>query len=269
MDYILLFGKNYLGIYFIPLIMVIFLDIFFTFIKNKKKRSFYKTRLLFSMIFIISVSVTGILGFLYYNKNLLEINIINLCLVKFNLGFLMTYFITYIFSTFKLNYIFIATSILIFISLFFLIGKEIIGTIKYFINCKRRREALKLQKALLKQMQTKIAIKEKIEEKKAEEYEKQNIILDTVIKEKIEKAIEEKTLPLDGMEEEKVEFSNEKNLENENQDENIDNENNLENNNILENETIIENTEKNNIEISENDFQEENIKENDSLKINL
>ena len=117
----------------------------------------------------------------------------------------MTYFITYIFENFRLNYIFAISSILIFISLFFLIGKEISRTIKYFIRCKRRREALKLEKALLAQMQTQIAIKENLEEKKAVEYEKQNIILETVIKEKVEKAIEKDILPLEKNKEEKKE----------------------------------------------------------------
>ena len=115
----------------------------------------------------------------------------------------MTYFITYIFENFRLNYIFAISSILIFISLFFLIGKEISHTIKYFIRW--RREALKLEKALLAQMQTQIAIKENLEEKKAVEYEKQNIILETVIKEKVEKAIEKDILPLEKNEEEKKE----------------------------------------------------------------
>ena len=121
--------------------------------------------------------------------------------MKYNFGFLITYFITYIFSAFKLNYIFAVFSVIILISLFFLIGKEIGQTIRYFIKCKRRREALKLEKALLAKMQEQIAIKETLEEKKAVEYEKQNIILDTVIKEKVEKAIEKDILPLDKVEE--------------------------------------------------------------------
>lgn len=53
-----------------------------------------------------------------------------------------------------------------------------------------------MKKALLAQMQTQIAIKETLETQKADEYEKQNIILDTVIKEKVEEAIENDKLPL-------------------------------------------------------------------------
>ncbi len=204
-DSFILFGKNYFGIFFIPSVVIILLDIFFTFINSRKKRIFYKTRLFFSIIFIISVSSVFILGTLAYGEKLNETNIINMCIMDCNLGFLMTYFITYIFENFRLNYIFAISSILIFISLFFLIGKEISHTIKYFIRCKRRREALKLEKALLAQMQTQIAIKENLEEKKAVEYEKQNIILETVIKEKVEKAIEKDILPLEKNEEEKKE----------------------------------------------------------------
>ena len=53
-----------------------------------------------------------------------------------------------------------------------------------------------MKKALLEQMQTQIAIKETLETQKADEYEKQNIILDTVIKEKVEEAIEKDKLPV-------------------------------------------------------------------------
>lgn len=201
------FGKNYLGIFFIPFLAVIFLDIFFTFINSKKKRIFYKTRLFFLIIFAVSMSSVFVLGTLKYLKKLDETNIISVCIMDYNLGFLMTNFITYIFGNFKLNYIFSAFSVLIFISLFFLIGKEIGNTIRYFIKCKRKREAMKLEKALLAQMQEQIAIKETLEEKKAEEIEKQNIILDTVIKEKVEKAIEKDILPLDIVKEEKEDNS--------------------------------------------------------------
>lgn len=196
-DEFLVFGKNYLGIFFVPALIIIFLDIFFTFINSKKKRIFYKTRLFFFIIFTVSVSSVFILGTLKYLGKLDETNIIDMCIMNYNFGFLMTYFISYIFGAFKLNYIFTAFSFLIAVSLFFLLGKEIGRTIRYFIKCKRRREALKLEKALLAKMQEQIAIKETLEEKKAVEYEKQNIILDTVIKEKVEKAIEKDILPLD------------------------------------------------------------------------
>lgn len=191
------FGKNYFGIFFIPVIAIIFLDIFITFINNKKKRILYKTRLFFLIIFTISISLIFILENLLYLKKLSEVNIIDICIMDYHMGFFMTYFITYIFNSFKLNHIFIVSFVLIFISLFFLIGKEIVRTIKYFIKCKRRKEALKLEKALLAQMQEQIAIKENLEERKAEEYKKQNIILETVIKEKVEKAIEKDILPLE------------------------------------------------------------------------
>lgn len=196
MDSVLLFSKNYFGIFTIPAVIIIFLDIFFTFISSKKKRIFYKTRLLFAIIFTISISVLFILGSLKYFNKLNELNIIETCLMKYKIGFLMTYLITYIFDSYKLNYVLIFFSFLIFISLFFLIGKEIIGFIKYIIKCQRRREALKVKKALLEQMQTQIAIKETLETQKADEYEKQNIILDTVIKEKVEEAIEKDKLPV-------------------------------------------------------------------------
>ena len=147
------------------------------------------------------MSSVFVLGTLKYFDKLNEAAIIDVCIMKYNFGFLITYFITYTSSAFKLNYIFAVFSVIILISLFFLIGKEIGQTIRYFIKCKRRREALKLEKALLAKMQEQIAIKETLEEKKAVEYEKQNIILDTVIKEKVEKAIEKDILPLDKVEE--------------------------------------------------------------------
>ena len=212
----ILFGKNYLGIFFLPAFVIVFLDVFFTFINSKKKRILYKTRLLFFIIFVVSVSSVFVLGTLKYFDKLNEAAIIDVCIMKYNFGFLITYFITYIFSAFKLNYIFAVFSVIILISLFFLIGKEIGQTIRYFIKCKRRREALKLEKALLAKMQEQIAIKETLEEKKAVEYEKQNIILDTVIKEKVEKAIEKDILPLDKVEEQeenKTDIKEDKNNE--------------------------------------------------------
>jgi len=196
-DSILQFGKNYFGIFFIPAVLIIFLDIFFTFIDSKKKRILYKTRLLFSIIFTISVSAVYILGSLKYLNKLTETDIIESCIMKYNLGFLITNLIVYLFDTYKLNYVIIFFSFFIFLSLFFLIGKEIAASIRYFVKCKRKREALRLEKALLAQVQAQIAIKENLEEKKAVEYEKQNIILETVIKEKVEKAIEKDILPLE------------------------------------------------------------------------
>lgn len=190
------FGENYFGIFFIPALLIIFLDIFFSFLSSKKKRTVYKTRLFFSIVFIISSSVVFILGILKYSKRLDELNIIEECLMKYNLGFLMTNLITYLFDTYKFNYVIIFFSFLIFISLFFLTGKEIIGFIRYIIRCRKRREALKMKEALLEQMQMQIAIKETLESQKADEYEKQNIILDTVIKEKVEEAIEKDKLPV-------------------------------------------------------------------------
>lgn len=215
-DDFILFGKNYLGIFFLPAFVIVFLDVFFTFINSKKKRILYKTRLLFFIIFIVSVSSVFVLGTLKYFDKLNEAAIIDVCIMKYNFGFLITYFITYTSSAFKLNYIFAVFSVIILISLFFLIGKEIGQTIRYFIKCKRRREALKLEKALLAKMQEQIAIKETLEEKKAVEYEKQNIILDTVIKEKVEKAIEKDILPLDKVEEQeenKTDIKEDKNNE--------------------------------------------------------
>lgn len=212
----ILFGKNYLGIFFLPAFVIVFLDVFFTFINSKKKRILYKTRLLFFIIFVVSVSSVFVLGTLKYFDKLNEAAIIDVCIMKYNFGFLITYFITYTSSAFKLNYIFAVFSVIILISLFFLIGKEIGQTIRYFIKCKRRREALKLEKALLAKMQEQIAIKETLEEKKAVEYEKQNIILDTVIKEKVEKAIEKDILPLDKVEEQeenKTDIKEDKNNE--------------------------------------------------------
>lgn len=215
-DDFILFGKNYLGIFFLPAFVIVFLDVFFTFINSKKKRILYKTRLLFFIIFVVSVSSVFVLGTLKYFDKLNEAAIIDVCIMKYNFGFLITYFITYTSSAFKLNYIFAVFSVIILISLFFLIGKEIGQTIRYFIKCKRRREALKLEKALLAKMQEQIAIKETLEEKKAVEYEKQNIILDTVIKEKVEKAIEKDILPLDKVEEQeenKTDIKEDKNNE--------------------------------------------------------
>ena len=108
----------------------------------------------------------------------------------------MTHLGVYLFDTFKFNYVIIFFSCCVLISLFFLTGREIIGFVKYIKRCRKRREALRMKKALLEQMQTQIAIKETLETRKADEYQKQNIILETVIKEKVEEAIEKDKLPV-------------------------------------------------------------------------
>lgn len=192
---VLSFGKNYFGVFFIPAVFMLFLDIFFTFLDSKKKRILYKTRILFTLIFLISTSILFI-GYLKYFKKLTEFNIIEICLIKYKLGFLMTHLGVYLFDTFKFNYVIIFFSCCVLISLFFLTGREIIGFVKYIKRCRKRREALRMKKALLEQMQTQIAIKETLETRKADEYQKQNIILETVIKEKVEEAIEKDKLPV-------------------------------------------------------------------------
>lgn len=194
-DEVLNFGKNYFGIFFIPVVFIVFLDIFFTFLDSRKKRILYKTRLFFMIIFLISVSSLFI-GFLKYYEKMSESALIELCLMKYKMGFLMTYLGVHLFDTYKFNYVIIFFSVMVFISLFFLTGKEIIGFIKYVRRCQKRREALKMKKALLEQMQTQIAIKETLETQKADEYQKQNIILETVIKEKVDEAIEKDKLPV-------------------------------------------------------------------------
>lgn len=195
-DFIIKFGIDYFGIFFIPAILLVFLDIFFSFIDSKNKKILYKTRLFFSIVFTISISVVSVLSYLKYLNILNEFNIIEICVMKYKLGFLITNFILYLFDSYKFNYVIIFFSFLIFISLFFLMGKEVISFIKYIIKCRKRREALKMKKAILEQMQTQIAIKEELKIKEAGEYEKQNIILDTVIKEKVEEAIENDKLPV-------------------------------------------------------------------------
>ena len=89
------------------------------------------------------MSSVFVLGTLKYFDKLNETNIIDVRIMKYNFGFLITYFITYIFSAFKLNYIFAVFSVIIFISLFFLIGKEIGQTIRYFIKMQKKKRGTK------------------------------------------------------------------------------------------------------------------------------
>ena len=190
------FSENYFGIFSFLILLIVILDILFIFLNNPKKKILYKTRLFFGIIFIISSVTSYVLLYLKYKGILDEFNIINMCLFKYNFGFLMTYFITYIYNNFNLNYVYAVCGVLIFISLFFLTGKEIIAFIKYIIKCNNKRKALKMKKVLLKQIEAQIEVKEKLITDSIDDYEKHNLYVDQTIREKVEKAIENDTLPV-------------------------------------------------------------------------
>lgn len=191
------FLKDYFGILMVPLFLAIILDFLFIFIKDKNRKSRYRVRLLCTIIFIIVGIVIFLLKTMSYNSTIAEGALIEKSIMTYNLGFLMTYFIVFLFNNFKLDHIFLVGGILLFISSFFLFGKMVSNFIKYLIKLKNKRKAKKLERALMQQMEAQLAIKEELEKKRAEEYMKQNMVLANRIKERVELAREEKSLPFE------------------------------------------------------------------------
>lgn len=179
------FFKDYFGIFLEPLIFSIILDFLFCFIKPKTKRGIYRVRLLFFLIFIFTTIIISVLAFLS-NKGILDENtIIITSIMDLNLGFVMTYLITFLFNNFPLKYIYIAASVIIGISLFFLIGKEISNFLKFLIKIRCKRKAHKFQRAVLKSKRIEEA-KEKAREKAKEKINKEIAKEQRIKKEEIE-----------------------------------------------------------------------------------
>lgn len=203
MDYFIEHLSEYFGLFYIPFLGVLFSDFFIIFIKDRNKKTFYRTRLFFGTIFVISLAILVLFLKLQFSGNLNEENIIQYGLKDINLGFFIVFFATVLIENFKLNFIWLILGFIIFICLFFLIGKEVIRCIKYFQLRNKKIKALKLQKAIIDK---KIAIKEKLEKEEFNKYEKQRLALDLTIKEKVDEAFKNKSLPI---------FEDEKNEEGE------------------------------------------------------
>ncbi|MFA6709198.1 MAG: hypothetical protein WCR79_05815 [Fusobacterium sp.] len=203
MNYFIEHLSKYFGLFYIPFLGVLISDFFIIFIKNRNKKTFYRTRLFFGTIFVISLTILVLFLKLQFSGNLNEKNIIQYGLNDINLGFFIIFFATLLIENFKLNVIWLILGFIIFICLFFLIGKEVIRCIKYFQLRNKKIKALKLQKAIIDK---KIAIKEELENEEYKKYEKQHLALDLTIKEKVDEAFKNKSLPI---------FEDEKNEEGE------------------------------------------------------
>lgn len=193
MNYFIEHLSKYFGLFYIPFLGVLISDFCIIFIKDRNKKTFYRTRLFFGTIFVISLAILVLFLKLQFSGNLNEENIIQYGLNDINLGFFIIFFATVLIENFKLNVIWLILGFIIFICLFFLIGKEVIRCIKYFQLRNKKIKALKLQKAIIDK---KIAIKEKLENEEYKKYEKQHLAFDLTIKEKIDEAFKNKSLPI-------------------------------------------------------------------------
>ncbi|MDP0488185.1 MAG: hypothetical protein Q7K36_01600 [Fusobacterium sp. JB020] len=193
MSYFVKHLTKYFGLFYIPFLIILISDFFIIFIKDKNKKTFYRTRLFFGTIFVIALTILVLFLKLYFSGNLNEFNIIQYGLIDLNLGFIVIYFATYLFENIKLHLIWTLLGVIIFVCSFFLVGKEIIRFFKFLHLKNKKIKALKLQKALIDQQ---IAAKEALEKKQLQEYEKKQHVIDLTIQEKIDEAIEHKTLPL-------------------------------------------------------------------------
>jgi len=193
MNYFIEHLSEYFGLFYIPFLGVIISDFFIIFIKDRNKKTFYRTRLFFGTIFVISLAILVLFLKLQFSGNLDEENIIQYGLNDINLGFFIIFFGTVLIENFKLNVIWLILGFIIFICLFFLVGKEVIRCIKYFQLRNKKIKALKLQKAIIDK---KIAIKEELEQEEFKKYEKQRLALDLTIKEKVDEAFKNKSLPI-------------------------------------------------------------------------
>ncbi|MFK4785095.1 hypothetical protein [Fusobacterium sp. MFO224] len=193
MSYFFRHLTEYFGLFYIPFLIVIISDFFIIFKKDKNKKIFYRTRLVFGTIFVITLTILILFLKLYFSNNLNEVNIIQYGLNELNLGFIIIFIATLLIENLKLNLIWTLLGVTLFICSFFLIGKEIIKIFKYIYMRKKKIKALKLQKALIDQQ---IAAKEALEKKQLEKYENQQLIMDLTIQEKIDEALKNKTLPI-------------------------------------------------------------------------
>ncbi|WP_163469364.1 hypothetical protein [Fusobacterium sp. IOR10] len=193
MNYFIEHLSEYFGLFYIPFLGVIISDFFIIFIKDRNKKTFYRTRLFFGTIFVISLAILVLFLKLQFSGNLNEENIIQYGLNDINLGFFIIFFATILIENFKLHFIWLILGFIIFICLFFLLGKEVIRCIKYLHLRNKKIKALKLQKAIIDK---KIAIKEELEKEEFKKYEKQRLALDLTIKEKVDEAFKNKSLPI-------------------------------------------------------------------------
>lgn len=86
------------------------------------------------------------------NISLDEENIIKNGILKYKLGYIVTYIAVLIYLNLDLKYIIMIFLIIIMISLFFLVGKEIIGVVKFFKRRTIEKQALRLEEFLKQNM---------------------------------------------------------------------------------------------------------------------
>lgn len=182
---IFILGKNYLGIFFIPTIFVIILDILFSLIFKGKLKLLLKTRIFFWILVVITVTSVFILFSLEQNSILTEENIIKFSLLKHNFGFLLTYFVLEIFELCPLKNIYIIAFLILLVSSFFLFGKEVSIFCKYLKKRSDMKKAKKLEEALCKELSRKVELKDELEKQRSLEYAKEKVKFNNLVNEKI------------------------------------------------------------------------------------
>ncbi|WP_426709250.1 hypothetical protein [Cetobacterium sp. SF1] len=178
--------EKYLGNFKILLYIILIISILFPYMKNKMKKTVLKIRVFFFTILCIVGAYMYILDYIYkLNLNLQdgENKLIELSIIKYNIGLIPTFWLNEIYKNFPKDKIIIAGWTIIGIASIILFAQMVRKTIMYFINAYRKRRDRILRE---RQIEEQIAIKEELERKEIEALEKLEARQEQEIQERLE-----------------------------------------------------------------------------------
>ncbi|STO31843.1 Uncharacterised protein [Fusobacterium necrogenes] len=169
-----LFIDTYLGKSIFIILMLTITNIYSFFIKCKRKKMVYNTRVFFLLILSISVVLLYFMHILDIpfkeelgNKDNVK-KAIELIFYEKKFGLIMTFLFSLMITKIKFLYIYLTLYVLVFISLFFIAAK---GTRKMITNIIRARRLKKRMEQERKALQEQIRLMEIIEEKEKQKRE--------------------------------------------------------------------------------------------------
>lgn len=178
--------EKYLGNFFIIFLIILGISPLLFYMKNKMKKIVLKTRLFFFVILTVSLVFGYILEKIYLlnlDKISSENKLIEMSIIKYNIGIGPTYVLTEIFKRFPEQKIFLTLGGLIGVSSILLFMHPVRRIILYVIkNIKEKRE--RRQKEIL--LEEQIAIKEELEKREIEAIEKLEEKQEQEIQERLE-----------------------------------------------------------------------------------
>lgn len=175
----------YFGLFTYILIFDIFLDICFSFKKDKVLQAVYRTRLLFFNIFLVS---SVFLALLFYINAFLELNSFNILFTSLNtfkLGYIFTESTLYLYENFRITLV-IPLALLVAIISFFVSGVTIF--IRFIKNSKKYSSNIKNLEERQENLKTKIEIKEALIKDEQKEFKKYNKAQEIGIREQLARA---------------------------------------------------------------------------------